>query len=130
MMRKKTIMIGPKKAATRAVPWLCTQNSVTRMKMVIGMTNSLKRCVTSSRPSIADITEIAGVMIASPEKSAAPRDAEQKDRRRRAASADLRQRHQRQNAAFAAVVGAHQEDDVFDRNGENQGENRAARWRR
>ena len=43
IVRKNTIMIGPKKAATRAVPWLCTQNSVTRITIVIGMTYSVSR---------------------------------------------------------------------------------------
>ena len=65
-------MIGPKKDATRAVPWLCTQNSVTRITIVIGMTYSVSLLVTRSRPSTAESTEIAGVMMASPENNAAP----------------------------------------------------------
>ena len=34
--RKKTAMIGPNSDATRAVPWLCAQNSEMRMTMVAG----------------------------------------------------------------------------------------------
>ena len=74
MIAKKTTMIGPKKLATRAVPFRWTKNRVTRMRIVSAWTRlrSLKNGVTRSRPSSAESTEIAGVMIASPENSAAP----------------------------------------------------------
>ena len=117
-------MIGPKRAATRAVPWLCTQNSVTRITMVIGMTYSVSLLVTRSRPSTAESTEIAGVMIASPENNAAPATPNRKTRlaRRptRPSQRRLRQRHQRQNAALAAIVRPHQEHDIFGRHRENK----------
>ena len=61
-----TSVIGPKKAATFAVPRDCTANSATRITTVIGTTKSSKAGVATLRPSIADNTDSAGVMMASP----------------------------------------------------------------
>ena len=74
MTVKNTTMIGPKNTPTLAVPVRCTKNSVTRMRTVRAWTRRVlsKSGVTSTSPSSADSTEIAGVMIASPENSAAP----------------------------------------------------------
>ena len=114
--------MGPNKVATRAVPWLCTQNSVTRMKIVIGITYSLKRCVTSSSPSIdgQHRDRRRDHRLAGEQRRAA--DAEQKGDPGLTTERGLRQRHQRQNAALAAVVGAHHEEDVFDRDREDERE--------
>ena len=38
MTMNHTAMIGPKKAPTRAVPWLCTAKSATMMTTVSGTT--------------------------------------------------------------------------------------------
>ena len=65
-------MIGPKNAATRAVPRLCTANSATRMTMVSGTRSARTPASTSFRPSTADSTEIAGVITESPRNIAAP----------------------------------------------------------
>ncbi len=73
------------------------------------------------RPSTAESTEIAGVMIASPENSAAPATPSRKMILRAPAERVLRQGHQRQGAALALVVGAHQEEHVFERDGHEQG---------
>ena len=59
-------MIGPKKAATLAVPRDWTANSAIRITTVIGTTKSSNAGVATFRPSIAESTEIAGVMMASP----------------------------------------------------------------
>jgi hypothetical protein len=36
--RNHTVVMGANRADTRAVPWLCTENSATRMTTVIGST--------------------------------------------------------------------------------------------
>ena len=72
MIRKNATMIGPKNAATPAVPRRWTENSTIRMTTVAGSTNGSSCGSTCLRPSSADMTEIAGVMIASPENSAEP----------------------------------------------------------
>ena len=72
MVAKNTIMIGPKKAAIPAVPRLCTRNSRIRITIVAGSTKGARFGDICLRPSSAESTEIAGVMIASPENSADP----------------------------------------------------------
>ena len=62
----QTSVIGPKNAATLAVPRDCTENSAIRMTTVIGTTTSSKAGVATFRPSTADNTDSAGVMMASP----------------------------------------------------------------
>ena len=50
-------------------------------------------------------------------------NAKQENRRVHATSkSGLRQRHQRENAALAAIVGAHEEDDIFKSDRKNQSE--------
>ena len=72
------------------------------------------------RPSTAETTEIAGVIIASPKKKAAP------TMPRKSANPPFRFSHcldendEREDAAFTAVVGAHQQEDVFERDDEDQ----------
>ncbi|MCY1481532.1 hypothetical protein D9M68_150610 [compost metagenome] len=70
--RNQTSVIGPKKLETAAVPLDCTANSMSRMTTAIGTTYSDSAGVTSFRPSTAERTDKAGVIIASPMKSAAP----------------------------------------------------------
>ena len=114
---KNSTMIGPKKTPTRAVPVRCTKNSVTRMRTVSDCTSGVlsKKGETSFSPSSAESTEIAGVMIASPENSAAPATPKKKTSVERRPSAFLGQRHEGQRTALALVVGAHQEQNVFGR---------------
>ena len=69
---KNSAMIGPKNAATPAVPRLWTVNSTMRMITVAGNMNGASSASTCLRPSSAESTEMAGVMIASPENKAAP----------------------------------------------------------
>ncbi len=66
MAANQTSVIGPKKAATLAVPRDCTANSAIRITTVIGTTKSSKAGVATFRPSTAESTDSAGVMMASP----------------------------------------------------------------
>ena len=59
-------MIGPKSLPTTDVPRRWIQNSITRMTMVMGITHSESAGETISSPSTAEITDMAGVMTASP----------------------------------------------------------------
>src|SRR3954469_25286080 len=67
-----TIITGPNADATRAVPLLCTENSTTRMNSVSGTTKCSSAGAASLRPSTADNTEIAGVIMESPMNIEAP----------------------------------------------------------
>ena len=66
MAMNQSAVIGPKKAATLAVPRDCTANSATRITTVSGTMKGSKAGVTTLRPSIADSTDSAGVITASP----------------------------------------------------------------
>ena len=61
-----TIVIGPKNAATRAVPRDCTANRPNRITTESGTTNRSSEGAITSRPSTADSTDSAGVIMASP----------------------------------------------------------------
>src|SRR5580704_2715115 len=65
-------MTGPKADATRAVPPLWTENNTTRIKTVSGTTKCSSAGAASLRPSTADSTEIAGVIMESPMNIDAP----------------------------------------------------------
>ena len=68
-------MMGPNMPPTRSVPRLCIRNRPTRMPSVTGSTSAPKAGSSSSRPSTALNTEIAGVSMPSPKNSASPRTA-------------------------------------------------------
>ena len=76
--------------------------------------NARRPASTSFRPSTADSTEIAGVITESPKNSAAPMMPSMQHQRRAPAERAVRQRHQRQRAALAVIVGAQQDQHVFD----------------
>jgi len=59
-------MIGPKKRPSGPVPKRWTKKSVERITRVAGTTKVSRLGVTTSRPSTADITEMAGVIMPSP----------------------------------------------------------------
>ena len=61
-----TNVIGPKKAATLAVPRDCTANNAIRMTTVSGTMYGSNVGVTILSPSIAERTDSAGVITASP----------------------------------------------------------------
>ena len=84
------------------------------MTTVAGRMYGARPGSTCFRPSSAESTEIAGVIMASPENSAEPATPEKKCERRPPSERALGQRHQRQHAALALVVGPHQEQHVFD----------------
>ena len=69
----QSVMTGPNIRPTRAVPQRCEANSVTRIAIAPGTTRSFSPGSTISRPSIEESTEIAGVIMLSPKKSAAPK---------------------------------------------------------
>ena len=62
----QTTMIGPNTRPIAPVPRLCARKSTIRMTNAIGMTQSASDADTSSRPSTALSTEIAGVITPSP----------------------------------------------------------------
>ena len=59
-------MTGPKARPTAPVPKRWTANSTVRMTSVIGTTRLSSEGAATSRPSTAERTEIAGVIIPSP----------------------------------------------------------------
>ena len=61
-----TTMIGPKNRPMLAVPRFCTMKSANKIIKVSGTTNRLKVGETTSSPSTAPNTEIAGVITPSP----------------------------------------------------------------
>ncbi len=66
MARNHTTITGPNSRPIRCVPWLWMANRPTRMPNVTGRMNAAKPGAASFNPSIADRTEIAGVMTPSP----------------------------------------------------------------
>ncbi len=70
MSRNHVSVSGPKTLPSPAVPRLCTANSPIRMTTVMsGMRNCrspAKKSVATSRPSMAESTEMAGVIMPSP----------------------------------------------------------------
>ena len=73
MTTNHRIITGPKNRPTVAVPWRCTENSPMMMTTVMGTTSLASPGSTTLRPSTAESTEIAGVIMLSPKNSAAPR---------------------------------------------------------
>ena len=65
-MANQSPITGPKTRPTVAVPNRWMANSVVRIARVIGTTKSSRPGAAISRPSTADSTEIAGVIIPSP----------------------------------------------------------------
>ena len=112
--------MGPNQAATAPVPRLWTANRPTRISRLSGSTTCPKAGVTSSSPSTADSTEIAGVMTASPIEQRRAEHAQKRDQPDMAAERPLDQRHQAQRAALAVIVHAHDERDVFQRDDDDQ----------
>ena len=72
------------------------------------------------RPSTADSTEIAGVIIASPKKKAAPTTPRMRTKLSLAPQRLLGKHHKGKDAAFTLVVGAHQDQHIFDRHDEDE----------
>ena len=66
MTMNHSTMIGPKNLPMPAVPRFCTQNSTNRMASVSGITALRNAGETTSSPSTADSTVMAGVMTPSP----------------------------------------------------------------
>ena len=62
----QTSITGPKSLPTVPVPLRWNEKTPMRITTAMGMTRSLMPGWATSRPSTADSTEIAGVMIPSP----------------------------------------------------------------
>src|SRR5919202_413616 len=111
-------MIGPNRRATEAVPKRCTAKRATMIARVMGITRSLMEEEIVSVPSTAESTEIAGVIMLSPKKSAAPNTPEACEQEldlRRDLLPDLADlRDQRHDPALAFAVGGHHQADLLD----------------
>ena len=66
MVKNQTSMMGPNSFPTVPVPCFCTAKSTRRMTHVIGITAGSNFGLSTSSPSIALRTEIAGVIAPSP----------------------------------------------------------------
>ena len=73
IVRNHRVITGPNSRPTRAVPTRWAVNRTTMITSVIGMTSSPRLGSTTRRPSTAESTEIAGVIMLSARKSEAPR---------------------------------------------------------
>ena len=62
----QTRVVGPKILPTRAVPLRWIKKIPTKITMVIGTMYGAKKGVATCKPSTAESTEMAGVMIPSP----------------------------------------------------------------
>ena len=120
MQRNQTTMTGPKNAATRAVPRRCTANSPIRIAMVIGTT----KC---SEAGIGELQPLNGRQhrdrrrddrVAEEHRGAD--HAEHQHERRAPADRPEGERGERERAALAVVVGAQQDEHVFDRHDDDQ----------
>ena len=65
-MANQTIMTGPKNMPTIPVPRCWMKNKPVRISTVAGTTNGVSDGATISSPSIAESTEMAGVIMLSP----------------------------------------------------------------
>jgi hypothetical protein len=70
--KNQSNVIGPKNLPTNAVPCFCIKNNVVTITIAIGTINGSSTLVAIDRPSTAESTEIAGVIIPSPKNSDAP----------------------------------------------------------
>lgn len=68
----QTTITGPNSLPMVAVPCCCMTNKPTRMTSASGTIKGCKTSVATSRPSIAESTEIAGVIRLSPKNREAP----------------------------------------------------------
>ena len=66
MQANQTSVMGPKNIPIPAVPRFCTMNSPNNTTSVMGMTKRCNVGETTSMPSTAESTEMAGVMTPSP----------------------------------------------------------------
>lgn len=66
MAKNHNKVIGPKNFPIIAVPCLCTKNKAVKIPILIGTMYFASVGVAIDKPSTADNTDIAGVMIPSP----------------------------------------------------------------
>ena len=73
MTTNQTTITGPNTLPTLAVPRRWTRKRAMMIAAVIGTTRSLSDGAATLRPSTADSTEMAGVIMLSPRNSDAPK---------------------------------------------------------
>ena len=120
MTTNQTTVIGPKKAATCAVPRDWTTKRTIRMTTVIGRTKGSSCGEATSqafdRREHRKRRRDHGIAV----EERGGDDAEKDQVVPAAPERPLGQRHERERAALAVVVGADEDDDVFDRHHEDQ----------
>jgi hypothetical protein len=108
-------------AADAGVPCDWIMNSATRMTTAQGTTKGCSSGATTSRPSTALSTEIAGVISRRVEEGDADDgEADHECLRSLALGQAQGEGGEREDAAFAAVVGARDQQDVFDRDDDDE----------
>ena len=117
---KKTRITGPNSQPTAPVPKRCTANRPIRIASDRGTIRCDRLGLTTLRPPIAEVTEIAGVIIPSPKNSPAPKMPSVTSRAVRPIRLRWIERGQRHDPAVTAVVGAHDEAGVLDRDLDHQ----------
>ena len=120
MATNQTTMIGPNKAATLAVPRLCTANSATRMATVsaddIMVERRRRELQALDRRKHRNRRRDHGIA----EEHRGADHAEEKTSAVRRPSARLASAVSDKRAALAVVVGAQQDQNVFDRDDDDQ----------
>ena len=87
---------------------------------MIGITAPASPGIATGRPSTADSTLIAGVMMPSPRRSPAPTISAHRSMRGAALLAVVQEPVEREHAALAVVLRAQHQDRVFDRDDQRQ----------
>ncbi len=106
---------GPKSQPTAPVPRRWTRNSPASIPSEMGTTRCESPGAATFRPSTAEVTEMAGVIIPSPKNSPAPKMPSVMSIAVRPTATALDQGGQGHDPAVAAVVHAHQENRVLER---------------
>src|SRR5262250_815439 len=114
-------MTGPNSRPTAPVPSRCSTNRATMITAVIGTTSSATDGAATLTPSIAESTEIAGVMMLSPKNSEAPKIPSAASTAFARGPAPADQRDERHDPALTVIVRAHHQQDVGDRDDDRHG---------
>ena len=116
----QTTMIGPNSAATLAVPRLCAANSAIRMMTVSGSDKFAEGRAGELEPFNRREHRNRRRDDRIAEKHRGADDADDEDESGAPAERARRQRRQRQRAALAVIVGAQQDQNVFQRDRDDQ----------
>ena len=105
---------GPKMLPMKPVPLRWTRKNPIRIRTLTGTTIGASCGASIFSPSTALSTDIAGVITPSPYSSAAPINPTTSRDARQVPGGACRASEKRHDATLAAIVGAHDEDGVFD----------------